>query len=161
MMMPLQVTMVPVYALLRNLGLVNTYAGLVAPVIAGSFGVFLCRQFYVGFPRDLDAAALIDGCGRFGQFARIYLPLSGPLLASLGVLKFTGTWNEYAWAVIMTRGDRLKTVQLALMMFREEADIQWHLLMAATLVVNIPIYCVFLLAQRYFISGLLAGSVKG
>lgn len=175
MMIPAQVTMVPVFLLLKSVplvggndifgqggnGLINTYAGLIAPIIAGSFGVFLCRQFYISFPGELDDAALIDGCGRFRQFVNIYLPLSGPLLASLGMLKFTGTWNEYAWANIITRGEHMKTVQIALTVFRDDADIQWNLLMAATIVVNIPVFLLFFFGQKYFVSGLLAGSVKG
>ena len=129
MMIPAQVTLIPVFLLIRSVpfaggnnwlgqggtGLINTYAGLIIPYIAGSFGVFLCRQFYMGFPTELDDAARIDGCGRLGQFFRIYLPLSGPVLASLAVLKFTGTWNEYTWPLVMTSGDAMKTVQLALL----------------------------------------------
>ncbi len=175
MMIPPQITLLPVFMMLRAVpfaggndlfgsggtGLLNTYPGFIIPYIAGSFGVFLCRQFYMGFPQALDDAARIDGCGRFGQFVRIYLPLSGPVLASLGVLKFTGTWNEYTWPLVMTTTDSMKTVQIALTMFRDEAEIQWNLLMAATLVASAPIYIVFFFAQKHFISGLLAGSVKG
>lgn len=175
MMIPPQITLVPVFSMLRAVpfaggnnwlgqggtGLLNTYAGLIIPYIAGSFGVFLCRQFYKGFPNELDDAALIDGCGRFGQFVRIYLPLSGPVLASLSVLKFTGTWNEYTWPLVMTTSDSMKTVQIALTMYRDEAEIKWNLLMAATLVSSSLIYVVFLFAQKHFVSGLLAGSVKG
>lgn len=175
MMVPAQVTLIPVFKLIvgwplaggndllgrGGTGLYNTYAGLILPYIAGSFGVFLCRQFYMGFPDELDDAALIDGCGRFGQFLRIYLPLSGPVLASLGVLKFTGTWNEYMWPLVMTSGERLRTVQIALTTFRDESEIQWNLLMAATMLSSLPIYTVFFFAQKHFVSGLLAGSVKG
>ena len=175
MMIPAQVTLIPVFRLIvswplaggNNIfgqggtGLYNTYAGLILPYIAGSFGVFLCRQFYVGFPHELDDAAQIDGCGRFGQFLRIYLPLSGPVLASLGVLKFTGAWNEYMWPLVMTSGESLRTVQIALTMFRDESEIKWNLLMAATIVGSLPIYTVFFFAQKQFVSGLLAGSVKG
>lgn len=175
MMIPAQVTLIPVFKLIRSVpfaggnnwlgqggtGLMNTYAGQIIPYIAGSFGVFLCRQFYVGFPSELDDAARIDGCGRLGQFIRIYLPLSGPVLASLSVLKFTGTWNEYTWPLVMTSGDSMKTVQLALSMFRDEGEIFWNQLMAATLVSGIPIYVLFFFAQKHFVSGLLAGSVKG
>lgn len=175
MMIPAQVTLVPVFLLIRSIpfaggnnwlgqggtGLMNTYAGLILPYIAGSFGVFLCRQFYMGFPRELDDAARIDGCGRFSQFVRIYLPLSGPVLASLAVLKFTGTWNEYTWPLVMTQGDAMKTVQLALGTFRDEGEVYWNQLMAATLVSGIPIYVLFFFAQKHFVSGLLAGSVKG
>ncbi len=175
MMIPAQVTLIPVFLLIRSVpfaggnnwlgqggtGLINTYAGLIIPYIAGSFGVFLCRQFYMGFPPELDDAARIDGCGRFGQFFRIYLPLSGPVLASLAVLKFTGTWNEYTWPLVMTKGDAMKTVQLALGAFRNEGEVFWNQLMAATLVSGIPIYLLFFFAQKHFVSGLLAGSVKG
>ncbi|MBQ3079650.1 MAG: carbohydrate ABC transporter permease [Clostridia bacterium] len=168
MMIPTQVTLIPVFTLLRNInifgggdsGLINTYTGLVLPFIAGSFGVFLCRQFYVSFPKELDDAAMIDGCGRFSTYVRIYLPLSGPVLASLGVLKFTGTWNEYTWPLVATSGDEMKTVQVALTGFRDEGEIYWNLLMAATLIAGLPIYVVFFFAQKHFVSGLLAGSVK-
>ena len=175
MMIPAQVTLIPVFLLIRAIpfaggnnwlgqggtGLMNTHAGLILPYIAGSFGVFLCRQFYMGFPSELDDAARIDGCGRFRQFLRIYLPLSGPVLASLAVLKFTGTWNEYTWPLVMTTKDSMRTVQLALAMFRDEGEIYWNLLMAATLVSGIPIYVLFFFTQKHFVSGLLAGSVKG
>ena len=90
-----------------------------------------------------------------------HLPLSGPVLASLGVLKFTGTWNEYMWPLVMTSGEELRTVQIALTMFRDESEIKWNLLMAATIVGSLPIYTVFFFAQKHFVSGLLAGSVKG
>ena len=115
----------------------------------------------MGFPQELDDAARIDGCGRFMQFIRIYLPLSGPVLASLSVLKFTGTWNEYTWPLVMNTTDSMKTVQLALSTFRDEGEIFWNQLMAATLVSGIPIYILFFFAQKHFVSGLLAGSVKG
>ncbi len=168
LMIPPQVTLIPVFSLLRKFGvmigrengLFNTYTGLILPFIAGSFGVFLTRQFYVSFPKELDDAAMIDGCGRFQTFVRIYLPLSGPVLASLGVLKFTGTWNEYTWPLVSTSGEEMKTVQVALTGFRDEGEIYWNLLMAATLVSGIPIYIVFFFAQKHFVAGLLAGSVK-
>jgi len=175
MMIPAQVTLIPVFLLIRGIpfaggnnwlgqggtGLMNTHAGLIIPYIAGSFGVFLCRQFYQGFPKELDDAAKMDGCGRFRQFIRIYLPLSGPVLASLSVLKFTGTWNEYTWPLVMTTKDSMRTVQIALSTFRDEGEIIWNQLMAATLVSGIPIYILFFFTQKHFVSGLLAGSVKG
>ncbi len=174
MMIPAQVTLIPVFSLIRGVpfaggnnwlgqggkGLMNTYAGLILPYVAGSFGVFLCRQYYISFPAELDDAAQIDGCGRLRQYLLIYLPLSGPVLASLGMLKFTGTWNEYTWPLVMTSGDSMKTVQLALTGYRDEAEIFWNQLMAATLVSGIPIYLLFFFAQDAFVSGLLSGSVK-
>lgn len=174
MMIPPQVTMVPLFIMMRKFplaggnniwgaggrGLINTYSGLIIPYIAGSFGVFLCRQFYITFPKDLDNSALIDGCSRFRTFTRIYLPLSKPVLASLGILKFTGTWNEYTWPLIMTNSDSMKTVQIALTMFRDEAEIIWNELMAATIISTGIIYILFLALQKYFVAGILAGSVK-
>lgn len=175
MMIPPQVTMIPVFSMLRSVplvngndilgnggsGFLNTYTGLIIPFIAGSFGVFLCRQFYVGFPKGLDDAATIDGCNRFQAFLRIYLPLSKPMLASLGILKFVGTWNEYTWPLIMVRSDAMRTVQIALTLFRNESEIRWNHLMAATLLISLPVYILFTVAQKHFVNGLLMGSVKG
>ena len=176
MMIPPQVTMVPLFSMMRHFplaggntifgqggtGLVNTYTGLILPYIAGSFGVFLCRQFYVSFPRELDEAATIDGCSRFGTFVRVYLPLSGSILASLTILKVTGMWNEYTWPLIMTvaSSDRVKTVQIALTSFRNEGEIFWNQLMAATLVVTAVVGVIFLCLQKYFVAGIMAGGVK-
>jgi len=175
MMIPPQVTMIPVFSMLRSVplvngndffgnggsGLLNTYTGLILPFIAGSFGVFLCRQFYIGFPKELDDAAMVDGCNRFHTFVTIYLPLSKPVLASLAILKFVGTWNEYTWPLIMVRSDKMRTVQIALTLFRNESEIRWPLLMAATLLVSMPVYLLFACCQRNFVNGILAGSVKG
>lgn len=176
MMIPPQVTLVPLFLLMKNFplmggnditgsggtGLVNTYAGLILPYIAGSFGVFMCRQFYVMFPRELDEAARIDGCGRLRTFVRVYLPLSGPILGALAVLKFTGAWNEYTWPLVMTDSgqDAITTVQLALTRFRNEGEIFWNQLMAATLVSSSVILVVFFALQKYFVAGILSGSVK-
>ena len=176
MMIPPQVTMVPLFSMMRHFplaggntifgqggtGLVNTYTGLILPYIAGSFGVFLCRQFYVSFPRERDEAATIDGCSRFGTFVRVYLPLSGSILASLTILKVTGMWNEYTWPLIMTvaSSDRVKTVQIALTSFRNEGEIFWNQLMAATLVVTAVVGVIFLCLQKYFVAGIMAGGVK-
>ena len=174
MMIPPQVTMIPVFSMLRSVplvngndifgnggsGFLNTYTGLIIPFIAGSFGVFLCRQFYVGFPKALDDAAKIDGCNRFQAFVHIYLPLSKPMLASLGILKFVGTWNEYTWPLIMVRSDSMRTVQIALTLFRNESEIKWNQLMAATVLISLPVYILFTILQKHFVNGLLVGSVK-
>lgn len=174
MMIPPQVTMVPLFIMMKNFplaggnnilgaggrGLINTYTGLIIPFIAGSFGVFLCRQFYSSFPKDMDNSALIDGCSRFRIFTSIYLPLSKPVLASLSILKFTGTWNEYTWPLIMTTSESMRTVQIALTTFRDEAEIIWNQLMAATVVTSSIIYVLFLFLQKYFVAGILSGSIK-
>lgn len=176
MMIPSQVTLVPLFVMIKEFplaggnnlfgkggtGLVNTFTGLILPYAAGSFGVFMCRQFYVLFPAEIDEAAKIDGCTRFQAFIRIYLPLSTPVIGALAALKFTGAWNEYTWPLVMTDSgtDRITTVQLALTRFRNEGEIFWNQLMAATLVSTLVILVVFVALQRFFIAGLLAGSVK-
>jgi len=175
MMIPPQVTMIPIFSMLRaaplvngndvwgngGSGLLNTYLGMMIPFVAGPFGVFLCRQYYIGIPKELDDAATMDGCNRLLAFFHIYLPLSKPVLASLAVLKFVGTWNEYTWPLIMVRTDSMRTVQIALTLFRNESEIRWPLLMAATILVSLPVYLLFAFCQKYFVNGILAGSVKG
>jgi len=176
MMVPPQVTLVPLFVLVKNFplvggnnilgqggtGFVDTYMGLMLPFLAGSFGVFMCGQFYVMFPRELDEAAKMDGCGRFRAFITIFLPLSKAVLASLAVLKFIGAWNEYTWPLVVTNtgSGRITTVQLALTSFRNEGEIFWNQLMAATLITTSVVFVVFLTMQKYFVAGILAGSVK-
>jgi len=174
MMIPPQTTMIPLFLMVKRFplaggnnifgdggsGLINTYPGLIIPFIAGSFGVFLCRQYYRTFPPSLDEAAIIDGCSRFGIFRYIYLPLSKPVLASLAILKITGTWNEYTWPLIMTNTDAMKTVQIALTMFRDESGTQWNQLMAATVVSTSVIYLLFIFLQKYFTAGITESGFK-
>ena len=176
MMVPSQVTMIPVFIILKNFplaggnsllgaggtGLINTYAGLILPYIAGPFGVFLCRQFYMNFPTSMDDAAKIDGCGRLTAYARIYLPLSKPILGTLAVLKASQTWNDYMWPLIMINKESMMTAQVAVVAkFATEVSIQWHLLMAATAVIILPLLILFLFTQKYFVEGVVTTGIKG
>lgn len=176
MMVPQQITMIPVFINLKNFplvggndilghggsGMINTYAGLILPYIAGAFGVFLCRQFYMNFPVSLDDAAKIDGCSRFMAYFRIYLPLSKPILATLAVLKASQTWNDYLWPLIMVNKDETMTVQLAVVAkFTTEYSIQWNLLMAATALIILPLPVLFIFTQKYFVEGIVTTGMKG
>ena len=175
MMMPIQVTMLPNFVMMKffplaggnNLygqggtGLINTYLGLLAPNIAGAFGVFLFRQFFMNFPRSLDDAAKLDGLSRIGSLVRIYVPLSLPVFATLIVLKATATWNEYTWPLIVTTKKEMWTVQLALTVYRTEFNTQWHLLMAATGLIMLPIFVLYLFRQKYFVEGIASTGIKG
>lgn len=174
LMMPRQVTMITQFLVMKNwplaggnnifgqggTGFVNTYPGLILNGLAGAFGVFLCRQFYLNFPQALDDAAEIDGCNPFRTYFLIYIPLGKPVLASLAVLKFTFIWNDYIWPLIITNSEKLKTVQLGLSVYRDEY-INWELLMAMTTIITLPLIIVFLFAQRYFIQGIMTSGVKG
>ncbi|MGO4497960.1 carbohydrate ABC transporter permease [Paenibacillus sp. 2RAB27] len=175
LMIPPQVTMIPVFLILRHvpfaggndflgqggLGWINSYMGLIAPYVAGSFGVFLFRQFYLGFPKELDDAAKIDGLTRFQTFMHIYVPVSKPIFATLIALKATQSWNEYTWPLIVTNADSMKTVQLALTMFRDETQVQWNLLMSATTLIILPLLILFLFTQKYFVEGIVTSGIKG
>ncbi len=174
LMLPPQITMVPVFIIMKHIplaggndlfgaggtGWIDSYPGLMINQMAGAFGIFLCRQFYLNFPKALDEAAELDGCNIWRTYFRIYLPLSGPLMASLGVIKLTTVWNDYIWPLIITNSEQMRTAQLALTMFRNDV-VQWELLMAATTVVIAPLAVIFLFAQRFFIKGLISSGIKG
>jgi multiple sugar transport system permease protein len=174
MMVPQQVTMVPLFVILRKIplvggndlfgngghGFVNSYWGMILPQLAGAFGVFMFRQFFMNFPSSLDDAAKIDGLGRFGAFIKIYMPLSLPVFATLTALKTTFVWSEYTWPLIVTQSETLKTVQLALTMFRTENEVHWTLLMAATTMIMLPLIALFLAAQKYFVEGIASTGMK-
>lgn len=141
-------------------GLLDSYASLILPFISGSFGIFLCKQFYEGFPQSLDDAARIDGCGTLRMYFVIYLPLSKQILATLTILKTVATWNDFFHPLIMTQSESMKTVQLALQMFRGSSATHYNWLMAATLAVILPMLVVFLSAQKYFIQGIVSSGMK-
>jgi multiple sugar transport system permease protein len=173
-MVPAQVTMIPTFLMMKKfplaggndlwgiggVGFINSYTGLILPFVAGSFGIFLCRQFFMSFPSALDEAASIDGAGRFRIFYQIYLPLSKPILATLAIFKTTSAWNDYMWPLIMTNTSEMRTVQLGLTMFRGETSTEWNLLMAATTLVVLPLVLLFLTAQRYFVQGIVTTGLK-
>jgi multiple sugar transport system permease protein len=174
MMVPQQVSMVPLFTILRKIplvggndwfgngghGFINSYWGMILPYIGGAFGVFLFRQFFMNFPSSLDDAAKIDGLGRIKAFYYIYMPLSLPVFATLAALKTTQVWSEYIWPLIITQTDAMKTVQLALTVFRTENEVHWNLLMAATAVITLPLIAVFLGAQKYFVEGIASTGMK-
>jgi multiple sugar transport system permease protein len=175
LMIPPQVNMLPVFVILKNIplaggnnvlgqggtGWLDRYMGLIAPYVAGSFGVFLFRQFFLNFPKALDDAALIDGLGKVRIFFRIYVPLSTPVIATLIALKSTHTWNEYTWPLIIINSNEMQTVQLALTAFKAETTVEWNLLMAATTLTILPLVITFLSVQRYFIQGIVTTGIKG
>lgn len=173
-MVPAQAYIIPQYIMLRSfplvggndifgnggIGLLNTYWALIIPFTAAPLGIFLCRQFYLTFPRSLDDAARIDGCSNFQIFTRIYLPQSKTVFATFIILKFTYTWNEFFYPLIMTTSKDMYTVQIGLQQFNELGTVNWPLLMAATLVTMVPILIVFFSAQKYFVQGITTSGLK-
>jgi multiple sugar transport system permease protein len=160
MMIPGQVTMIPGFLMLHWLGWIDTYAALIVPGLASAFGTFLLRQFFMTIPRDIEDAASIDGCSRFGVLWRIILPLSRPALATLAVFTFMGVFNDFLWALVVTSSDEMKTVQLGLAIFRDRYQTDWGQLMAASVTATLPILLFFFAAQKYFIRGITLSGMK-
>ncbi len=160
MMIPGQVVMIPSFMVLHWLGWIDTYEALIVPGLASAFGTFLLRQFFLTIPRDLEDAASIDGCNRFGVLWRIIMPLSRPALATLAVFTFMGVFNDFLWALIVISSEDLKTVQLGLAIFRDRYQTDWGQLMAASVTATLPILTVFFFAQKYFIKGITLSGLK-
>lgn len=162
LMVPQGVILVPLFILMTNLGLINTHAGLILPFAAGAFGVFLMRQFMVGIPDELLEAARVDGATEWYLFWRIVMPLSGPALATLGILTFMSSWNMFTWPLVAATSESMYTLPVALATFsRGQFSSDYGLLMAGSLVIVAPILIVFLVLQRHFVQGIATTGLKG
>jgi multiple sugar transport system permease protein len=162
LIVPLEVRMVPIYLLVRQLGWLDSFQGLIVPQLVTAYGTFLLRQFFLTLPRELEDAAWIDGASRFGTFRMIVLPLSVPALATLGAIQFTSWWTAFLWPLIITTGklDTL-TLNVALNTFRGTNATQWGPIMAGSTLAVLPIVIVYLLAQRYFVQGIQLTGLGG
>jgi ABC-type glycerol-3-phosphate transport system permease component len=162
LMVPFQVTLIPVFLVMKTLGWINTHTPLWAPHWTGSaFGIFLLRQFFLTIPRELEDAAEIDGAGPLAVWWRIIMPLSGPALATLGIFTFLRSWNELLGPLIYINDIPLYTVQLGLMMFKSSTSTDVTGLMVASTVAVIPTITLFMLAQKYFVQGIVLSGLKG
>jgi multiple sugar transport system permease protein len=158
---PWQAYMIPQYIMMQKLGLVNTRWSLILLQAFGAFGVFLMRQFYLTIPDEIAEAARIDGLNEYGIWARIILPLSKPALASLALLTFVNTWNDYMGPFIYLTDNNLWTVQIGLRSFIGQYDAQYAMIMAGSVVSVLPILVIFLLGQRFFVRGIATTGMKG
>lgn len=166
MMLPGQVTMIPLYVAYARLGWVDTFLPLIVPSLFGSpFYIFLLRQFFLTIPREFDEAALLDGAGRLRIYWSIILPLARPALATVALFSFVGTWNDFFGPLIYINSPDKATLTLGLQMLKAQivgtGTVDWHLLMAASLLVMLPNVLVFFLAQKHFIKGLQMGGLRG
>ena len=161
LMIPHQVTAIPLYIAMWKLGLLNTYAAVILPSTISVFGIFLLRQFFKTVPDDLIHAARLDGLGEFAIVWRIMLPTAMPALVAFGLLSFVWNWNEFFWPLIVVQSERLATPPLGILFFsNQEAGTNYGLLMAAAVAVNAPLLVAFLFAQRRFIEGVTMTGVK-
>ncbi len=161
LMIPGVVTFVPLFVLVANAGLVDTLPGLFLPFLAAPFGVFLMRQFISGLPKDLVDAGRVDGCGELRIFARIILPLCGPALATLGILTFLGSWNNFLWPLVVAQTENTYTLPVALALYATgQNSTQYGLLLAGATTVVLPVLVVFMVFQRRFIEGIATTGIK-
>ena len=160
LMIPGQITMIPVFLLFKNLGLLNTYWGLILPSSVGIFGIFLIRQFMLTIPDDLIEASRIDGCTEFRIYWSVVLPLCKPVLATLGIFTFMGSWNDFLWPLIVMVGEDRYTLPVALANLNGQYATKFGLLMAGAVVVVIPVILIFILAQKYVIRGIATTGLK-
>ena len=162
MMIPLQLTIIPSFLVLRELKWLDTYYALIVPFTVSAFGTFLLRQTFMTIPQDLEDAAKLDGCSRLGFLWRIVLPLSKPPLASLALFTFMGSWNDYLWPLIMTNSQEMRTLQIGLsFLVSQEGGSRWGMLMAATVMISLPIIIFYLLVQKQFVKGIALTGLRG
>jgi len=160
MMIPLQVTLIPSFLIIKHFGWINTYQGLFLPHIAAPFGVFLMRQFFFSIPLELEDAARIDGCSWLRVLVQIVLPLTLPAISSLAIFAFTFSWNAFLWPLVVTNTKEMFTIQIGLASMKGEI-MAWDSLMAATVLSALPILVVYLALQRYFVKGIATTGLKG
>lgn len=161
MMIPFSVIMIPLFLIVRSFHLTNQLWGIIIPIAANGYGVYLLRQFFTTIPRELDESAHIDGASHFQIFYRILLPLCKPILVTLGTSYFISNWNNYLWPLIVTTSQELKLVQVAIAGFRSERQTLWNLIFAATVVASVPIFLLFSYFQSYIVEGIKTSGVKG
>jgi multiple sugar transport system permease protein len=161
LIVPAQVTMLPLFLMLRSMGLVNTYAGALVPWLASTLGIFLVRQYAVTIPDEILEAARIDGAGELRIFGQVVFPLLKPIVVTLAVLTFLGSWNDFMWPLIMLTDHRVQTLPVALAALSREHVQDVELMMAGAVITVLPVLLLFLALQRYYMRGLLVGSVKG
>jgi multiple sugar transport system permease protein len=160
MIIPAQVTMLPLFLMLNKMGLVNTYFGVIIPGMAGIFGIFLIRQYALSIPDSLIEAARIDGAGDFRIYWSLILPLCKPILVTLAIFTFMGTWNDFLWPLIVMTDDSMYTLPVALANLSGEHVQDTELMMAGSVMTVMPVLTVFMVLQKYYLSGIMAGGVK-
>ena len=158
--LPVQVAMLPLFLLIKSLGLVNSYGGVIIPGLASIFGIFLVRQYALAIPDDLLDAARIDGAGELRVFRSIVLPTIRPVLATLALWTFLATWNDFMWPLIVLSDDRRYTLPVALAGLVGEHSQDVELMMAGAVITVLPVLVLFLMLQRYYVEGVTEGSVK-
>jgi len=161
LVIPAQVTMLPLFLMLNKMGFINTYVGVMIPGMASVFGIFLMRQYMLSIPDSLIDAARIDGAGDFMVYWRLVIPLCKPIFVTLAIFTFMGTWNDFLWPLIVMTDDSMYTLPVALANLMGEHAQDTELMMAGSVLTILPVMLVFMVLQKYYIQGIMMGSVKG
>ena len=162
MMVPYAITLIPRFLLFKDLGFYDTYVPLIVPVMFGTaFSIFLTRQFFMTLPKELEEAAIVDGCSHFRIWAQIFMPLTKPIIATLAVFQFQSSYNDFLGPVIYISSDVKFTVQMGLNSFRNSFSTRYDLIMAGSIMALIPVVILFVCCQKYIVRGIVMGGVKG
>ena len=160
LMVPFAATLIPLFIIVRDLKLTNTYLGLILPALASPIGIFMMRQFIESLPSDLENAARLDGCSEFQIFRRVILPLMKPGLVVLGVFTFMTQWTSYLWPLVISTREDMLTLTVGVQSLKSLFTVDWGVLSAGAVLSMLPLILVFLFLQRYFIAGSIAGALK-
>ena len=160
MMIPSAVLLVPQFIMIQSMGLVDTLLGVVLPSFAGAFGIFLLRQFFLNIPRELEQAAELDGCSRWGILWHVVLPLSRPALITLGLFTFLGAWNSFEWPLVVLSNEDYYPLTVGLALFRDQNTQDWPRVLAATIMGTAPLIVLFYAAQRFLVGGISLSGMK-
>lgn len=161
LMIPFQVTMIPNFILMRFLGWFDSYQALILPPAFSAFSTFLMRQFFLGIPRELDDAARLDGASSFRIWWQIILPLSGPVVAALTIFTFLNSWNDFLWPLVITNSLEMRTLPVGLTAFQGQYKVEWHLLMAGSVIAILPVLVVYVIGQKSFVQGITLSGLGG
>lgn len=163
LMVPTQVTLIPTYIVMSQMGWIDSYQALIIPFVSTAFSVFLLRQFFLTIPKELEEASIMDGCSKLRFICSVLMPLAKPAIASVSLFGFLGSWNSYLWPLIVINSNQMRTLPIGLRYFvsQQGGGSEWHYLMAASLIVMLPVLIVFFAAQKQFIEGIARSGIKG
>ena len=161
MMIPFPVTMIPNFIIMRYLNWIDTFRALILPPAFSAFSTFLLRQYFMSIPLEMDDAARVDGASSFRIWWQIILPLSGPALATLAIFTFLGQWNSFLWPLIVTNSEKMRTLPVGLAAFQGQYSVQWHLLMAGSVIAVLPILVIYIAGQKWFVRGITLTGMGG
>jgi len=159
-MLPIEVMALPLYLLIRNLGWMDTYQGLIIPWIASGYFIFLLRQYFINIPKDMENAAKIDGCGYFGVFFKIILPNVAPPMITVGLLQFQHLWDSFLWPLIITNKEKMNVIQIAVASSTKENVTYWNHIFVICSVAILPTLLLFFIMQKYYVKGVLSSGIK-